>query len=371
MGEAMKKTVLLIVGIIFSFPMAMAQEIIENPEKAGNAKAGRIVTLSEDMRIADTGEGFYFKNPFTIRVSPRDDIFIYDGQEQALQFDARGRFVRNLFKKGQGPGELTVLYDIWASSDRLYLFGYPSKILIFNYDGSLDKELSTRDVGTVGKFIWSDSDGILMSKSGRPDPAAGNGLRDFPQDIVEISTRDSTVTKISSFPIRAFIEFFPGGAASVRAWNQLHAVSLDERILVLNYTPEYRLEMYDREKGAIVRRFDRPYVRVKKRGGAGISSTGGNRPPEPEFQTDIFSLHVVDGKTWVQTSTIVEGKGILFDVFDRGGRYVDSFYVQSPQKDASGKPANQMLTIANGFAYGRERTEDELIVIKKYRLVGF
>lgn len=367
----MKKSVVLIVGIVFSFLIAEAQEIIENPEKAANPKAGRIVTLSEEMRITDTGEGFYFKNPFTIRVSPRGDIFVYDGQEQALQFDARGRFVRNLFKKGQGPGELTALIDIWASSDRLYLFGYPPKILIFNYDGSLDRELSTRELGMGSRFIGSDANGILMSKSGRPDRTAGNGLTDVPQDIVEISAQDSTVAKIASFPIPTFIEFSPGGGATTTTWNQLQAVSVDGRILALNYTPEYRLEIYDREKRTVVRRFTRPYARIKKVDGPGISSTGGNRPPEPEFKTDIFALYAVDGRIWVQTSTIVEGKGILFDVFDREGRYADSFYIQSPQKDASGKPANHMLTMANGFAYGKERTEDELIVIKKYRLVGF
>ncbi len=70
--------------------------------------------------------------------------------------------------------------------------------------------------------------------------------------------------------------------------------------------------------------------------------------------------------------------------FKSEGEHRTSFSTCSIAKDAMsrvstsnlrkrflGKPANQMLPIANGFAYGRERTEDELIVIKKYRLVGF
>ena len=88
-------------------------QIIENPAKPIAKNAGRIVTLEEELRIEDTGAGYFFKNPGPIRVSPRGDIFFKDGPEQALHFDPEGRFVRNLFKKGQGPGELSTLGDTW------------------------------------------------------------------------------------------------------------------------------------------------------------------------------------------------------------------------------------------------------------------
>ena len=366
----MKKLALLVLTATIVLSTEAAQDIIENPAKPPSANAGRIVTLNEEMRIEDTGEGFYFKNPFTIRVSPKGDVFIYDGQEQALHFDPQGRFVRNLFKKGQGPGELTSLIDIWASPDGLYLLGYPPKILVFNYDGSLDKELSARDVGIGGRLIRADSDSVIIRKQGRPDPTAGGALKDIPQDIVEISTSDAAAKAVGSFPIRAFVQVYEGKAAGTTTWNQLQAVSLDENTLILNYTPEYLLEAFVKDKGTVVRRFRRPYSRVKRSSGGGVVSSGGGAPPPPEFQTDIFSRRVVDGKLWIQTSTVTEGKGILFDVFDSEGRYVDNFYIQSSLKDSSGKSANRFLTIAGGFAYFRDKTEDELIIIKKCRLVG-
>ena len=79
-------------------------QIVENPAKPMATNAGRIVTLKEELRIEDTGAGYFFKNPGPIRVSPRGDIFFKDGPEQALQFDPEGRFVRNLFKKVKAPG---------------------------------------------------------------------------------------------------------------------------------------------------------------------------------------------------------------------------------------------------------------------------
>ena len=95
------------------------------------------------------------------------------------------------------------------------------------------------------------------------------------------------------------------------------------------------------------------------------------RVSAPEFKNDVFSMHVVDGKIWIQTSTIVKGKGILFDVFSAEGRYVDHFFLQPPSPARQGRQGNMMLTIVNGFAYFRERTDDELIIIKKCRIVGY
>jgi len=348
---------------------AVDQTVIENPAKPLSGNAGRVVTLKEEVRIEDTGGGFFFKNPYAIRVSPKGDIFIKDGQQQALQFDSRGRFVRNLFKKGQGPGELTSILDIWASRDRLFLLGDPPKILVYDHDGNLVKELSLRDLG-MARLVYADTGSLLIKKSGRLDPSAGVGLRDIPQDIIEIAPDGTTAKSIGSFPIRGFVQVYKGGATGMTTWNQLQAVSLDGNTLFLNHTPEYLVETFVRDKGVVVRRFKRPYSRVKRSGG-GVSEPGGPEPPPPKFQPDIYALHVVDGKLWVQTSTVVGGKGILFDVFDTEGRYLDNFFVHFLKKDPSNNLANPRLTIADGFAYFTDKTEGELLVVKKCRLVGF
>jgi hypothetical protein len=366
----MKKCLLSILVLAFLSTAAAAQAVIENPAKPLSGNAGRLVTLKEEMRIEDTGGGYYFKKPRTIRVSPRGDIFVQDEQAQALLFDPQGRFVRNLYKNGQGPGELTALVDIWVSSDRLFLLGYPPKILVYKFDGALDKEISLRDLGFAQQFIWAKTDGLLVKVEGQPDLKVGAGFREIPQDIIEIAPDASMLKRIGSFPIRGFIQVWENGAKRISAWNQLKVIALDSNSLFLNSTPEYLVENFARDKGAVVRRFRRPYARVKSTGGGVISGPGGSGPPPPEFRPDIYALHAVDGKIWVQTSTVVAGKGILFDVYDPEGRFLDSFYIQTLMKDRSGNPINMSMTIAGGFAFVRDKTEDELIVIKKCRLVG-
>lgn len=344
-------------------------QILENPARPLAANAGRVVTLKEELRIEDTGAGFFFKNPSTIRVSPRGDIFFKDGQEQALLFDPQGRFIRNLFKRGQGPGEFTSLIDTWATPDRLYVRGTPPKILVYDYAGNLVQEIALRDIYTGGRFILADQTNLLAFGFGRPDPSVGTGFRDVPWDIFEIAT-DGTARKIGSFPIPIYLKVEAGGAISGTGWNQLQIVALDSNSLFLNSTSEYLIENFIRDKRAVVLRFRRPYARVKWSGGGGVSASRGDGPSPPEFWTDIYALHVVDGHLWVQTSTVTEEKGILFDVFDTNGRYLDSFYIQFSIKNENGEPARVRVTIAGRYAYFREETGDGLFVIRKCRLVG-
>jgi hypothetical protein len=355
-----KRRLATIIAFFLSISAVGSAQVIENPAKPIAANAGRIVTLKEELRIEDTGTGYFFKNPGLIRVSPRGDIFFKDGPEQALQFDPEGRFVRNLYKKGQGPGELSTILDTWASPDRIYLNGYPPKILAYDYEGNLVRELSLRDGLLGGRFIWADPANVLLYGAGRPGPSGGTGFRDMPWDIHEIEPDGSQKT-LGKFPIRTYIEVEKGGAISGTSWNQLQVVALNGKSLFLNSTPEYLIENFVRDKKEIVLRFRRPYTRQKNRGGS---------PSAPEFLPDIYALHIVEGHLWVQTSTVTAEEGILFDVFDTKGRYIDSFYIQSMMKGEDGQPARIRMTIAGGYAYFKEETSDGLIVIKKCRLVG-
>jgi hypothetical protein len=252
----------------------------------------------------------------------------------------------------------------------LYLSGNPPKILVFDYEGNLVQELPLRGGLIGGRFVLADPANLLLYGSGRPDPSGGTGFRDIPWDIIEIAPDGTSLNTIGSFPVPSFLEVQEGRAISTTSWNQLQVVAFNGNSLFLNSSPEYLVENFVRDKKAVVLRFRRPYTRIKRSGGGRISVSGGSSPPAPEFWPDIYALHIVDGQLWVQTWTVTEDKGILFDVFDTKGRYIDSFYIQSWMKNEDGQPARIRMTIAGGFAYFNEETSDGLIVIRKCRLVG-
>ena len=100
----MKKLWIFILFVLFLLLFTSAQELVENPEKPQHPKAGRVLKVEKIFRITDESGEFYFKYPYLIKVAYDDSIFIKD-TSQLLRFDKNGRFIRNYFVKGQGPGE--------------------------------------------------------------------------------------------------------------------------------------------------------------------------------------------------------------------------------------------------------------------------
>lgn len=364
----MKKAVLIAISLVSLVIFPSAQDVIQNPAKPSNSNAGRILKLKEEMRIEDTRDGFYFKNPRAIRVSPRGEILILD--DQVLLFDSQGRFLRNLLKKGQGPGELSSVLDIGTSGDRFFLVGYPPKILAFDTQGTLVMETEIREaIKGQTSLISTENQRFLLLSMGPPERPAGSGLADFPNYLFKVSL-GGTVIKAGTFSLQGYYQVYSSGATSWSFSNSVHIAPISNAFLAVNSSPEYLVGLFDVEKETFVRRFTRPYRRVKRSTEGGVSGSGGDAPPPPEFAPDIRALHAVDGKIWVQTSTVVEQKGILFDVFDLQGQYLDCFYIPTTRKDPKNKPGNMIFTIAGGYAYFSDKTEDDLIVIKKCRIVG-
>lgn len=66
-----------------------------------------------------------------------------------------------------------------------------------------------------------------------------------------------------------------------------------------------------------------------------------------------------------------ENEGVQFDVFDVNGHFVDRFFLKWSGKDIDVNRVGKTFTFSDGFVYFDDKTEDDLIVIRKGRLVGF
>ena len=140
----MKRLALIYTFIFTLSSIILTQTVIENPEKPLSKNAGRVLRLQEIFRITDESDDFYFKSPQNLKEDSEGNFFIID-EKQFLKFSADGKYLKNLFVKGQGPGEIATRYH-WGLS----YFILEDNIILYDRDGS--------------KIIRMDGEGNLIEE---------------------------------------------------------------------------------------------------------------------------------------------------------------------------------------------------------------
>jgi len=370
-----KRTMLVqtaVLAILASYVFPMAGDAALGSQRE---EAGRILKLQEVQRIADVQDGYYFKSPHDIKVAPDGSLFVVD-EEQFLKFGADGSFIKNLYKKGQGPGELEGIGGfIFTDKTLVVLQRQPNKLLIMSHDGEFIREFrpetNADKIVTVhdGKYITARSTDPKLDKLG--DEAMiidvewylGYGSAD--RSVVEIEIQ---------FPTRWFAKKIAGGRAIIANHiAEFTAKPYKDRYLVLCHTEEYGLKLFDLDSKQVVKEFARDYRRVRyqkpdKEGRIEIRPEVFNFAPPVEHLNDVQQVFIRGDYIWVMTSTIEPGKGLLFDVFNEQGEYVDHFYMPI-QKSVKAEALEELpLTFRGDFVYIVEYDEDDIPTIVKYRM---
>lgn len=315
----------VIIGFIY---LSFAGDIIQNPEKPLNPEAGRILKLKKVMDIPGVGNGYVIISPYDLDIAPDGTLFLSD-EKQLLVFTSDGVFLKNLYRKGQGPGELQakkIRADI--AGNKLYIFDSTTKkIIIKDLQGKLIKEkrmfktrtwtpIEYRFIGVTGeKLLFRKSDGTKTANIQRRLRESGGK-----QEIVEnqnslviyfLETEEER--KIGDFPTKIILNSFGGGPmAQLR-----YRLSNDK--LILSHTAEYLVNIVDLKNGK-VKRFTREYKRIKY--DASTPYLMGRK-----YIPDISWLYVFKNYIWVKTLAGSPEMGNLYDVFDFEGKYLDSFYL--------------------------------------------
>lgn len=94
------------------------------------------------MRIGGSGAvgpEYEFTTIRGIAIGPGGSLFVTQGQEQEIRvYDAQGKYVRAIGRKGGGPGEFTGLGSIGFVGDTLYTTDFQlRRITLFSADGSM------------------------------------------------------------------------------------------------------------------------------------------------------------------------------------------------------------------------------------------
>jgi hypothetical protein len=370
--EVVMKKLAIIFAFLFIFiSIIHAQTVIENPEKPTSKKAGRIIELKEEMSIDDIGVDYYFKYTRNPKVAPDGTLFISD-HEQLLQFDQDGNFLRNYFKKGQGPEEMESVSNYFFSDNNIIVHDRRlQKILWFSLNGKYIKEFRIHELPTFTMLYHFYNNTFYFVGNRIPSTDGKASVINVPYDLISATEGGQEIEKLTSFPVESFA-ISSGGGGAMASIAELITAPYKEKYLVVCHTQEYQLKIYDVESKKTIRSFRRKYKRVKvpqgRRVGGAIGVGGKTYRPPRTYLNDIIKIFVFKELLWIMTSTTDEKKGVLIDVFDFEGHYIDNFYLKIPGKIDSVYIGYTPMTLSEDLLYMRVRNEDETISIKKYRM---
>ena len=354
-----------------------AQGVIENPAKPKAANAGRVIAPEQVAVISGEGtSAYYFKWPGELRTG-HDGGLILNDENQILEFDANGKFVLNLFKKGQGPGEMTYAGTCLAAGTGFVVYS-PNvrKLVHFDASGRFTKEVPVRPEGRTMMNFLHYLDGTAYFEAGEfPRTTGDPDFVDNPRTIVAVNEPDGAIKKLSTFVTRSWVVTTAGGGGGMFDVSRLNAVPFKDRLLALTHTEEYLIKIYDPAADKVLRQFRRPYERVKgkplteteKKGGLFINGKHYPRP-EREFENDIQNILTCDGEIWAVTSMEDKAKGVFIDVFDGDGTYRDCFWLRLPEAGVRGLAGPGQCVLDGEFLWVVEQAEDGTYSIKKYEV---
>jgi hypothetical protein len=346
--------------------LGVAQQVIENPKGPASRNAGRVLPLREIARITDEKGKFFFVQPFNVLTGPDGAVYVQE-YKQLLKFDPQGRFVKNLVKRGQGPGELDDnLTDVVVREKDIILWSSNNyKFIRLDHDGRLleDKKLTQGFLGALvgargGRLFF-----LRLERDMEKPRARINGISEDNYRLVVIPESGEAVPTPFLMPCTVAARF-SSRSSSVMSISRAMPLAADDRTVFVFHSPDYLIKRLDLETGE-VRAFRREYDRVRfdYKAPAGY-------PQElvPKYHNDLCRLLWRNGELWAVTSTLDPKKGILVDAFSREGEYLDNFYLPLFKIRKNNPQHYAPMAIHGDFLYLLEADEDDLISLVKYEI---
>lgn len=356
----MKKSVVLLSFLLIFNSVIYAQQTIENPEKPLSKNEGRVLKLEEVFRITDESDDFYFSRPLDLKVDSEGSFFLLD-EYQILKFSSDGRFLKNLFKKGQGPGEISSRshsrLSYFLLKNGIFLYDPTGNKIIHMYgDENLIEEVKL-EVSLLSELYGLANEGFIFADEA-PAPLGKSGFHDVDMSIIWVSRDGSSSRKVMVFPKELYVDKNFG-----MDWAPFYCLlESDTQKLFVCHTSEYNIVLADLGKNQVIKKFNRKYRRIKymmTESQKQFYERIKIKPQERKYKNDVLGLFFHKNHLWIKTFTKDEKKGTLFDVFNKEGKYVDNFYLMLN---------GTLMTTHGDFIFVLEKDKDENLQIVKYKI---
>ena len=309
-----------------------------------------VVELKEDLSLggANAQGDYAFEDIRTLVVDDAGNIFVLDSKAANVKvFDASGKYIRTIGRKGQGPGEFNapMTLSINAPAGELVVHQAGERISYFKLDGTFLRQQVTRGLMTVRARV--DSKGRVVVTE------VFFNANERRYDTKKLGPDGTPIALLASSPAPDPARFNPFLAISY--W-QLDG----EDNVVYGYPASYELQFFGAESNKVFRKITRDYdpveITEEEKREESKDVRQGITFEFSKYHSAFTRFFLSDeGPLIVQTWEKAGGGKFVHDVFDREGRFIGRILL---------KPNG--MGIKKGKYYAVEVDEDGYQAVKRY-----
>jgi len=337
--------------------LAQSAKVIEPAKAPKDKNAGFVLALEEDMRITDDKGDFYFKRPNDIKVAPDGTLFICDGS-QLLTFDAQGKFLANIIKTGEGPGEVKRFFRYKIKDKKVYVFdALQKKMIVLDYKGKLIDEFLLNKIMGIKKILTIEQGHYYFLNSKFPEEiySEKEGVFYNRNFVMTYKGEGKATNSVHNFPTGFFKT-----RKSIGPIDSIVTLLVKDRFLYVYHGGDYKIKVLDIFTDKIVNEFGRVYKSKKFY----LKDASEEAKRELKYLigrdlSDINRFYQYKDQLWVVTSTSKKDRSILFDVFSLDGEYLTNFYLHYKFIPKT-VHKNKIYTVQSG--------EDKNIFVARYKV---
>ncbi len=341
-------------------------QVVRNPKSPVIIPGAAVhPVLTEDLVIGrGTGETDQFQQLQSVQADAEGRVCALDLKAATVRvFDAGGKHLRSIGRKGQGPGELSLptRMMLTPAGEVAVMDALRLRIVFFAADGTFLRNVGTSRWGRFTRFHIAAGGEIYADRMAATDQGADEyQLMKLLPDLSSMSVLAAEPTVIRDRVIDAVPLMFSYGTTP-------------DGGLAWAFEGRYEITVLDAE-GKVrrkVRRDADPVPMDPKIRTAILRRHFGDKPAPERLRVDfpsalppIWSLIVADtGHIIVRTYARDPRGGYIHDVFDPGGVFVSQFALSEREF---------LMMVRNGKAYTIVQEDEEGVpLVKRYALAWF
>ena len=331
-------------------------KVIKNPEKPlyGEIK----YELEEDLQIGkEDDDNYVFERIYDVKVDDEGNIFVLDSKAGRIQkYDKSGKYLQTIGRKGQGPGEFEMPFDMFIQPKTGSLCVRDTvRIKIFDKSGQYQKEAILRNFPS--EFAGDDDGNFWVTMNKRTEKESLKAFEKF-------NLKGDTLLSIANFPYEIYSKrTSETSAISVITGfeHDLHFSKVDENLFIYGYSEKYELNVVDKQ-GKRLFKISKDESAQSFEAGEKKGPVGANLPSYKPFFYSIFTDD--SGRIYVLKSNITAGRRKSgtpneYDIYSKDGYFLYKTTL----------PYGRAFCIKNGCLYARQVLEDTgLEVIKRFKI---